>query len=263
VQQAATVNTPAHQHQIDSDSGPSSPREDESIRGSASSQDSSHGSAHHSGGFVSGGTAGQNGSQNAHGVTTNGQRGAPASNGLDSARHGSVTSGHGNFGGAPQADTGTQVDGRSGPSQPSHQAAPQADLGNSTASGVSGQSTQSVGAASQPSHISTPSSHGSAPATADGSTPSAHPTATPQTTPTTHTTAPGTPTGSASIVHSTPTTHSTAPATVHSSDPGGGVGSSSSHGLSSGLTTHDSGQAATPAVHDTTHPTTDHTAVPH
>jgi hypothetical protein len=44
-----------------------------------------------------------------------------------------------------------------------------------------------------------------------------------------------------------------------SSDPAGGTGSSS-HGLSSGLTTHDSGQTATPAAHDTTHPSTDHPA---
>jgi hypothetical protein len=64
-------------------------------------------------------------------------------------------------------------------------------------------------------------------------------------------------------VHSTPTTHSTAPSTVHSSDPNGAAGASSSHGLSSGLTTHDSGQAAAPATHDPTHPGTDHTAVPH
>jgi hypothetical protein len=33
--------------------------------------------------------------------------------------------------------------------------------------------------------------------------------------------------------------------------------------MSSGLTTHDNGPAATPTTHDTTHPSTDHTAVPH
>jgi len=90
-----------------------------------------------------------------------------------------------------------------------------------------------------------------------------HPTATPHPTPTTHSTAPGTSSGSASTPHTTPTTHTTAPATMPSSDPTGGAGSSSSHGLSSGLTTHDGGQTAAPATHDATHPSTAHTAVPH
>jgi hypothetical protein len=71
-----------------------------------------------------------------------------------------------------------------------------------------------------------------------------------------HSSAPGT--------HSVPTTHSTAPAALHPTDPSSGLEPSSSHSLSSGLTTPDPTHAATPAAtHDTTHTTTDHTAVQH
>ncbi|MFN2535328.1 MAG: hypothetical protein ABR528_08755 [Pseudonocardiaceae bacterium] len=263
VQQAATVNTPAHQYDSDSRSG--SPRGDESNRGVSVSQDSSQGSSHHSSGSVGGTSAGQDGQQNAHGATSHGQQGgATGVSGLDNGQHGGFTGGHGGFGGAPQADTGTQTDtGRGAPGQPSHPAAPQTDLGGSSSSGaVSGQGTHSIGTTSQPSHPSTPTPHGTAPGTSSDAPSTVHATATPQSTPTTHTTAPGASNGAGSGVHTTPTTQSTAPAATHSPDPSGGAGSSSSHGLSSGLTTHDGGQATTPATHDTTHGA-DHAVVPH
>ncbi|MDQ2792192.1 MAG: hypothetical protein M3Y73_21750, partial [Actinomycetota bacterium] len=84
VQQAATVNTPAHQYDSGSQSG--SPRGDESSRGSNLNQDSSQGSVHHAGGSVGGGRASQDGQQHAHGATAHGQQGGAPGGGLDSGQ---------------------------------------------------------------------------------------------------------------------------------------------------------------------------------
>jgi DNA polymerase-3 subunit gamma/tau len=120
--------------------------------------------------------------------------------------------------------------------------APPADLGSQP--GASGAGTSGTGptvGTTAPGTSTAPGAHGATPGT--GTAPAA---------------------GSAPDVHSAPTTQSTSPGALHPAVPGAASPAApDSHGLSSGLTTHDPAAPGATTVPDPTHhTTTDHTTPP-